>query len=99
MHVPRRRCRCRSGSRPSPPAAEPVRREHLRVVALEPVGAYVLLRLTRGSLDPGGPGQFFMVEAPGRTLPRPFSLCQAPPGELAFLIDAIGPGTRAICAV
>jgi NAD(P)H-flavin reductase len=26
------------------------------------------------------------------------SLCLAPPGELAFLIEAIGPGTRAICA-
>ena len=25
------------------------------------------------------------------------SLCQAPPGELAFLIDPIGPGTRALC--
>jgi NAD(P)H-flavin reductase len=27
------------------------------------------------------------------------SLCLAPPGELAFLIDPIGPGTRALCAV
>jgi NAD(P)H-flavin reductase len=27
------------------------------------------------------------------------SLCQAPPGELAFLIDPIGPGTRALCAL
>ena len=25
------------------------------------------------------------------------SLCLAPPGELAFLIDPIGPGTRALC--
>ncbi len=40
------------------------------------------------------PGQFFMLEAPGRLLPRPFSLCLAPPGELAFLVDPIGPGTR-----
>ena len=32
-------------------------------------------------------------------LPRPFSLCLAPPGELAFLVDPIGPGTRAICAL
>ena len=38
-----------------------------------------------------------MIEAPGRTLPRPFSLCLAPRGELGFLIDAIGPGTHAIC--
>jgi dihydroorotate dehydrogenase electron transfer subunit len=27
------------------------------------------------------------------------SLCLAPPGELAFLIDPIGPGTRALCAL
>jgi NAD(P)H-flavin reductase len=53
----------------------------------------------RGGLDPGRPGQFFMLEAPGRLLPRPMSLCFAPPGELAFLIDPIGPGTRALCAL
>ena len=35
-----------------------------------------------------------MLEAPGRLLPRPMSLCLAPAGELAFLIDPIGPGTR-----
>jgi NAD(P)H-flavin reductase len=40
-----------------------------------------------------------MLEAPGRLLPRPMSLCFAPRGELAFLVDPIGPGTRAICAV
>jgi NAD(P)H-flavin reductase len=27
------------------------------------------------------------------------SLCQAPPRELAFLIDPIGPGTRALCGL
>jgi NAD(P)H-flavin reductase len=37
-----------------------------------------------------------MLEAPGRVLPRPMSLCLAPRGELAFLIDPIGPGTRAL---
>jgi dihydroorotate dehydrogenase electron transfer subunit len=40
-----------------------------------------------------------MLEAPGRLLPRPFSLCLAPPGELAFLVDPVGPGTRALCAL
>jgi NAD(P)H-flavin reductase len=72
------------------------RRERRRTVAVEQVGPYSLLRLDRGGLDPGVPGQFFMVEAPGRLLPRPLSLCLAPPGELAFLIDPIGPGTRAL---
>jgi NAD(P)H-flavin reductase len=75
------------------------RREARRVVAVEAVGAYALVRLDRGGLEPGAPGQFFMVEAPGRLLPRPFSLCLAPQGELGFLVDAIGPGTRAIASV
>jgi dihydroorotate dehydrogenase electron transfer subunit len=75
------------------------RREQLPVVANEAVGPYTLLRLERGGLDPGVPGQFFMLEAPGRVLPRPMSLCQAPPGELTFLMEAVGPGTRALCGL
>ena len=75
-----------------------MRREHLRVAGTDELGPYRLLRLARGSLDTGAPGQFFMLEAPGRLLPRPFSLCLAPRGELAFLVDPIGPGTRAIAA-
>jgi NAD(P)H-flavin reductase len=73
------------------------RRLPLSVVGVEAVGPYVLLRLERAQLEPGVPGQFFMLEAPGRLLPRPFSLCQAPPEELAFLVDPVGPGTRALC--
>jgi dihydroorotate dehydrogenase electron transfer subunit len=75
------------------------RRERRSVVAVEAIGPYVLVRVTRGSLDPGSPGQFFMLEAPGRVLPRPMSLCLAPRGELAFLLDPIGPGTRALAAL
>ena len=71
----------------------------VRVTGSEQIGPYTLLRVTRGSLEPGIPGQFFMLEAPGRPLPRPMSLCLAPPGELAFLIDPIGAGTRALCAL
>src|SRR5437879_6358626 len=81
---------CKSGS-------VPTRRELRSVVTTEAVGPYTLLRVRRGGLDPGRPGQFFMLEAPGRLLPRPMSLCLAPPGELAFLIDPIGPGTEAQC--
>jgi dihydroorotate dehydrogenase electron transfer subunit len=73
-----------------------LRRGRHRVVASEPVGPYTLLRVERGGLEPGGPGQFFMLEAPGRVLPRPMSLCLAPRGELGFLFEAIGPGTRAL---
>jgi len=76
-----------------------MRRERRKVVANEKVGPYTLLRVERGGLDPGIPGQFFMLEAPGRVLPRPMSLCLVPCDELGFLIDAIGPGTRALCAL
>jgi dihydroorotate dehydrogenase electron transfer subunit len=72
------------------------RRERRSVVAVEAIGPYVLVRVTRGSLESGIPGQFFMLEAPGRVLPRPMSLCLAPRGELAFLLDPIGPGTRTL---
>jgi dihydroorotate dehydrogenase electron transfer subunit len=75
-----------------------LRRERLSVVGRDAVGPYTLLRTERGGIEPGAPGQFFMLEAPGRLLPRPFSLCLAPRGELAFLVDPIGPGTRAIAA-
>ena len=76
-----------------------MRRERRSVVANERLGPYTLLRVRRGGIDPGVPGQFFMLEAPGRLLPRPMSLCLAPPRELGFLIDPIGPGTRALCAL
>ena len=70
-----------------------------RVTGAEAVGPYTLLRVERARLDPGIPGQFFMLEAPGRLLPRPMSLCLATESELAFLLDPIGPGTRAICSL
>jgi dihydroorotate dehydrogenase electron transfer subunit len=73
------------------------RRELLSVSGSEPVGPYTLLRVVAGDVEPGAPGQFFMLEAPGRVLPRPMSLCLTSAGELAFLIDPIGPGTRALC--
>jgi dihydroorotate dehydrogenase electron transfer subunit len=75
------------------------RRERLRVAGVDVVGPYALVRVERGSVDPGVPGQFFMLEAPGRVLPRPMSLCLAPRGELGFLLDPIGPGTQALAGV
>jgi dihydroorotate dehydrogenase electron transfer subunit len=74
------------------------KRERRSVTGVEWFGPYALVRLERGALDPGRPGQFFMLEAPGRLLPRPLSLCLAPRGELGFLIDPIGPGTAALAA-
>jgi dihydroorotate dehydrogenase electron transfer subunit len=76
-----------------------LRRELRRVTGSEPVGPYTLLRVAAGGLDAGVPGQFFMLEAPGRVLPRPMSLCLAAAGELAFLLDPIGPGTRALAGL
>src|SRR5579862_5350357 len=93
MPAPRRPCRCRSGSMSRP------RRERRSVLAVDEVGPYALVRIDRGALDPGVPGQFFMLEAPGRLLPRPMSVCIAPRGELGFLLDPIGPGTRALAGV
>src|SRR5256884_111279 len=40
-----------------------------------------------------------MLVAPGRLLPRPMSLALAAGNELGFLIDPIGPGTRALCSL
>ena len=76
-----------------------MRRELRSVSAAEAVGPYTLLRVARGGLDAGVPGQFFMLEARGRLLPRPMSVCLASARELAFLIDPVGPGTRALCEV
>jgi dihydroorotate dehydrogenase electron transfer subunit len=73
-----------------------MRRERLSVLANEQVGPYTLLRVARGGIDPGIPGQFFMLEAPGRVVPRPMSLSLAPAGELCFLFEPIGPGTGAL---
>ena len=87
----------REAPRPLRPSGQ-LTRERLRVAGVEAVGPYTLLRVERGGLEPGIPGQLFMLEAPGRLLPRPMSLCAAPDGELAFLIDPIGPGTRALCS-
>ncbi len=74
-----------------------MRRRLHKVAGTEAIGPYALLRVERGGSETGDPGQFFMLEAPGRVLPRPMSLCLATRSELAFLIDPIGPGTRALC--
>jgi len=71
--------------------------ERVVVTGAEPIGPYTLLRVSAGGIEPGIPGQFFMLHPPGHVLPRPMSLCLAKAGELCFLIDAIGAGTRALC--
>jgi dihydroorotate dehydrogenase electron transfer subunit len=76
-----------------------VRRETLPIAGVERIGPYSLVRVRRGGLESGNPGQFFMLSPPGRLLPRPMSLCLATRKELGFLIDPIGPGTRALVEV
>jgi NAD(P)H-flavin reductase len=76
-----------------------VRRETLAVAGVDRIGPYYLVRVRRGELESGVPGQFFMLSPPGRLLSRPMSLCLATRKELGFLIDPIGPGTRALVEV
>jgi dihydroorotate dehydrogenase electron transfer subunit len=73
-----------------------VRRETLAVAGVDRIGPYTLIRVQRGGLESGVPGQFFMLSPPGYLLPRAMSLCLATRKELGFLIDPIGPGTRAL---
>lgn len=76
-----------------------MRREPLDVVRVDEVGPYRLLRIRRGRMESGVPGQFFMLSPPGRLLPRPMSLCLATRNELAFLMDVVGPGTAALAGL
>src|SRR3954467_13251682 len=94
----RKRSRFRSGSGRRRSGASP-RPGRLRVAGVAPIGPYTLLRFERGGIEPGSPGQFFMLEAPGRLLPRAFSLCLARARELSFLIDPVGPGTELLCTL
>jgi dihydroorotate dehydrogenase electron transfer subunit len=72
----------------------------LAVAAVEAVGAYTLLRLRDDGGDNGAPGQFFMLRAEpapaAAYLPRAVSAAWAGDGELAFLLDVRGAGTRAL---
>jgi len=80
----------------------PFGRRRLEVTASARIGAYRLLRVA----DPDGPvpdpGQFCMLAAVERWgggeddrpfLPRAFSVLRARDGELAFLLEDVGPGT------
>jgi dihydroorotate dehydrogenase electron transfer subunit len=76
------------------------------VSANEPLGAYRVLRVS----DPDGPmpnpGQFAMLAAVERWgggederpyLPRAFSLARVSDGEVHYLLEDVGPGTRRLC--
>ena len=74
----------------------------LEVAGVEAVGAYTLVRLRDDGGDNGGPGQFFMLRAEPAPadayLPRAVSAAWVGDGEIAFLLDVRGPGTRALAA-
>ena len=78
-------------------AAVTVREEH---------GAYVVIRCEDRTGPAPRPGQFYMLAAAERWgggegerpfLPRAFSVLRAAVGELHFLIEDVGPGTRRLC--
>ena len=101
-----------SGQRPASGdrVLAPFGRRACEVVANEPTGGYRLLAaLDREGPEPE-PGQFYMLtgerwgsEAGRPYLPRAFSVAAAAPGEgglrLDFLLEAVGPGTRALASL
>jgi NAD(P)H-flavin reductase len=81
----------------------PFGRRLVTVVANEEIGAYRLISADDGEGPPDPrPGQFYMLAAEERWgageserpyLPRAFSHARARDGRLAFLLEAVGPGT------
>ena len=84
----------------------PLGRRSTCVIERRSHGPYVVLTVA----DPEGPspdpGQFYMLTAAERWgggederpfLPRAFSVMRARPGELEFLLEDVGPGTRRLC--
>lgn len=81
----------------------PFGRRAALVTAREEHGAYVVLRVRDAHGPLPRPGQFYMLAAAERWgggtgerpfLPRAFSVLRAAPGELHFLIEDVGPGTK-----
>jgi NAD(P)H-flavin reductase len=81
----------------------PFGRRHATVTAREQHGAYVVLRCQDATGPRPRAGQFYMLqtaegwgggEAERPFLPRAFSVLRVRGGELHFLIEDVGPGTR-----
>jgi dihydroorotate dehydrogenase electron transfer subunit len=90
--------------RTEPRALAPPERRSIPVAGVERLGAYALIRAREADDAPQPrPGQFYMLSSAERWgggmderpyLPRAFSYARARDGELAFLLEAVGPGTR-----
>ncbi len=81
----------------------PFGRRTAAVTAREAHGAYVVIRCRDADGPAPQPGQFYMLTAAERWgggegerpfLPRAFSVLRAGGGELEFLIEDVGPGTK-----
>jgi NAD(P)H-flavin reductase len=84
----------------------PFGRRLVPVVDRRELGAYVVLAVTDTGGPPPDPGQFYMLAAAERWgggaderpfLPRAFSVLRARAGELEFMLEDVGPGTRRLC--
>jgi NAD(P)H-flavin reductase len=103
----------RSSPAREPRTLAPLGRRPARVTANRRLGAYrVIEALDAGGPPDPAPGQFYMLATASRWgagegerpyLPRAFSFARVRPGngggELAFLLEAIGPGTDRLAAV
>src|SRR6266542_3643705 len=65
------------------------RRAELTVTKAEGVGPYTLLRVERGDVEPGAPGQLFVLEPTVRALPKPTSGASGVSGQLGGVVDTI----------
>lgn len=85
----------------------PAGRREARVSGRVSVGAYTVLQVADSADAPPLPGQFYMLAARDRWgggdgerpfLPRALSVMRVgPAGELQFLLEDVGPGTRRLC--
>jgi dihydroorotate dehydrogenase electron transfer subunit len=81
----------------------PLGRRRVRVTGSEDVGAYRVLSASDRDGPVPAPGQFYMLAATADWgagaderpyLPRAFSFLRAQGGELSFMLEDVGPGTR-----
>jgi NAD(P)H-flavin reductase len=88
----------------------PFGRRSARVVERRVLGAYVVVVVADplGVAHPPGPGQFYMLaardgwgagEGERPFLPRACSVLEAGEGNLSFMLEDIGPGTRRLCGL